>query len=100
VRPQEAHAIDEGAQTSLRALLQRNTRHEHDEQRADDNEVGNHIDPVGVGQTSPGDDKAARRRADDECELHQHHADRERVGHLFARHQCRDDRLARRELEG
>src|SRR5260221_9744719 len=69
VSAQELHTIYKRAYPCLRALFGRDARNVHQQQRADDDEIGDDIEPVGISNTYPGDGETTRGRADDQSQL-------------------------------
>ena len=67
---QELHTIYKRAYPCLRAPFGRDARNDHQQQRADDDEIGDDIEPVGISNTYPGDGETTRSRADDQSQLH------------------------------
>ena len=100
MRTQETHAIHEGADSCLRSLFNGDTGYDHEQQWADDDKIGNDVDPVGVRNASPGDHEAAEGRAYNKGELHHDHTQRHGVGHLLAWYEGGNDSLAGWKLKG
>src|SRR5947207_13283113 len=94
MRTQETHAVHECADASLRSLFHGDTGYDYEQQGADDDKIGDDVDPVGVRNTSPGDDEAAQGRAYDKSELHHDHTQRHGVCHLLAGYEGGNDSLA------
>src|SRR5947208_16727575 len=100
MRTQETHAVHEGANSCLCSLFNGETGYDHEQQGADNDKIGDDVDPVGIRNAGPGDHEAAEGRAYDKGQLHHYHTQRHGLGHLLARYEGRNDSMAGWELKG
>ena len=98
VRSDEAQPVERGADADVGRHARRRAV-AHGQQRADDRGEGRGVDDVDGEDAAPGDEQARQRRAGDGGDLPGHGVEAERVGQVRARHQQRDQRLARRRVE-